>query len=119
VKNLKGDKAKVTWGDQTKEFSKAQLEAGINLPAEFEKTPFDASFKKFSSAVGAKQAFETGMIKDFVTKFRSYANDIKEDPELGAALATVKTRLGMRHAVLEEKSRKALQPVRHTIVVSE
>ncbi len=119
VKGVKGDKAKVTWGDETKEFSKAQLEKGINLAAEFEKTPFDGAFKKFSSAVGAKQAFETGMIKDFVTKFRNYAADIKEDPELGTALATVKTRLGMRHAVLEEASRKALQPVRHTILVAE
>ena len=62
---------------------------------------------------------QTPAHKDFVAKFRSYANDIKEDPELGAALATVKTRLGMRHAVLEEKSRKALEPVRHTITVTQ
>jgi hypothetical protein len=118
VKNVSGDKAKVTWGGATKEFSKAQLEQGINLAAAFEQTPFDAAFRKFSSAVGAKQAFETSMIKDFVTKFRSFAADMKADPELAAALNTAKTRLGIRHSVLEAESRKALQPVRHTIVVA-
>jgi hypothetical protein len=118
VKNLKSEKAKVAWGEQSKEFSREQLEKGVNLAAEFQSTPFDAAFKKFSQAVGAKQAFETGMIKDFVTKFRSYAADMKADPELGAALQTVKTRLGARHAVLEAESRKALQPVRYTISVT-
>jgi hypothetical protein len=118
VKNLGADKAKVAWDGQTKEFTKAQLEKGINLAAEFQETPFDAAFKKFNAAVGSKQAFETGMIKDFVTKFRSFAADMKADPELAAALATVKTRLGIRHSVLESESRKALQPVRHTIVVT-
>lgn len=118
VKNLKGDKAKVTWGAQSKDFTKAQLEAGINLAAEFDQTPFDSAFKKYMQAVGAKQAFETGMIKDFVTKFRSYAADIKADPELGTALNTVKTRLGVRHAALEADARKSLTPVKHTITVT-
>ena len=118
VKNLKNDKATVAWGEQTKGFSKEQLEKGINLAAEFEKTPFDAAFKKFMQAVGSKQAFETGMIKDFVTKFRTYAADMKADPELGAALNTVKVRLGARHAVLESEARKTLEPVRYTITVT-
>lgn len=118
VANLSAPKAKVTWGAQTKEFSKEQLEKGINLAAEFEQTPFDDAFKKFTKAVGSKQAFETGMIKDFVTKFRTYATEAKEDPELGAALNTVKTRLGARQAKLEEDSRKALVPVKHTISVA-
>jgi lysophospholipase L1-like esterase len=119
VKNLSGEKAKVTWGEQTKEFTKAQLEKGINLATEFEQTPFDAAFKKYVGAVGSKQAFETGMIKDFVTKFRSYAADMKADPELAAALNAVKTRLGIRHSALEAESRKSLQPVRHTLVVTQ
>jgi hypothetical protein len=119
VKNLSAEKAKVTWGEQSKDFTKEQLEKGINLAAEFEQTPFDAAFKKFVSAVGSKQAFETGMIKDFVTKFRSYAADMKMDPELGAALNTVKTRLGIRHSVLEAESRKSLQPVRHALTVTQ
>jgi hypothetical protein len=31
----------------------------------------------------------------------------------------VKTRLGVRHSVLEKESRKALVPIRHTIAVTE
>lgn len=117
VKNVAGDKAKVTWGGESKEFSKAQLEQGINLAAEFTKTPFDGAFNGYMSAVGSKQSFETGLIKDFVTKFRNYAGEMKADPELGAALAKVKERLSARHAVLETESRKALVPVKHTITV--
>lgn len=117
VKNLSGEKAKVTWGGESKEFPRAQLEAGINLAAEFAKTPFDEAFFKYMGAVGNKQAFETGLIKDFVTKFRNYSADIKADPELGTAFATLKTRLGARHAALEMESRKALVPVKHTISV--
>jgi lysophospholipase L1-like esterase len=117
VKNVAGEKAKVTWGTQSKEFTKAQLELGINLAAEFSETPFDGPFKKYMSAVGKKQAFETGMIKDFVTKIRTYAPDIQADPELGAAFETLKTRLGARHAALETESRKSLVPVKHTITI--
>ena len=36
----------VTWGEQTKEFTKEQLAAGINLAAEFDKTPFDKPVRR-------------------------------------------------------------------------
>lgn len=117
VKNVSGDKAKVTWGGETKEFTKEQLEQGVNLAAEFSKTPFDGAFAAYMKGVGTKQSFETGLIKDFVTKFRNYSGDIKADPELGAAFAKLKERLGVRHAALEAESRKALVPVKHTITV--
>src|SRR5262245_49795687 len=39
VKNLDTPKGVVTWGSQTKEFTKEQLAAGINLAAEFDATP--------------------------------------------------------------------------------
>jgi lysophospholipase L1-like esterase len=117
VKNVAGEKAKVTWSGETKEFTKAELEKGVNLAAEFTKTPFDGAFNSYMGAVGTKQAFETGLIKDFVTKFRTYNNDIKADPELGEAFAKLKERLGARHAKLEADSRKALVPVKHTITV--
>jgi lysophospholipase L1-like esterase len=117
VKNVAGAKAKVTWGAESKEFSKEQLEKGINLAAEFSATPFDKDFAAYMNAVGTKQAFETGLIKDFVTKIRNYNKDIQADPELGTAFGKLKERLGARHATLEAASRKALVPVKHTITV--
>jgi lysophospholipase L1-like esterase len=119
VSNIHGDKAKVTWGAETKEFTKEQLSKGVNLAAEFATTPFDSAFKNYMSAVGKKQGFETGMIKDFVTKFRGFGADVKEQPELGAALDAVKKQLGLRQASLDDAARKGLVPVKHTIEIKE
>lgn len=119
VSNLSGDKAKVTWGVGTKEFTKEQLSKGVNLAAEFAMTPFDGAFKNYMSAVGKKQGFETAMIKDCVTKFRGFAGDVKEQPELGNALDALKKQLGVRQAALDDAARKVLVPVRHTIEIKE
>ncbi len=117
VKNLGKDKAKVTWGGESKEFTKEQLEQGVNLAAEFTKTPFDTAFLGYMNAVGSKQSFETGLIKDFITKIRTFSNEVKEDQQLASAFATVKERLGARQATLEANSRKTLVPVKYTITV--
>ncbi|MEK0448149.1 MAG: hypothetical protein RL088_417 [Verrucomicrobiota bacterium] len=119
VSNLSGDKAKVTWGGGTKEFTREQLSKGVNLAAEFATTPFDGAFKNYMSAAGKKQGFETGMIKDFVTKFRGFAGDVKEQPELGNALDALKKQLGLRQAALDDAARKVLVPIRHTIEIKE
>ncbi len=117
VKNLSSAKAKVTWGAETKEFTKEQLTAGINLAAEFIKTPFDAAFSTFMNAVGNKQAYETPMIKGMVTNFRSFTADAKTDPEFGAALETLKKKMISKQQVLDADARKALVPVKHSIKV--
>lgn len=119
VANLSGEKAKVSWGTETKEFTSAQLATGVNLAAEFATTPFDGAFKAYMGGVGKKQAFETAMIKDFVTKFRGFAGDVKAQPELGDALDAVKTQMGTRHDALDAEARKSLVPLKHTIVVTE
>jgi hypothetical protein len=53
----------VTWGSETKTFSKEALAAGINLAAEFEGHPLAAAFEKIWKSVGAKQDYETRQIK--------------------------------------------------------
>lgn len=117
VKNLSSAKAKVTWGTESKEFTKEQLAAGINLAAEFTKTPFDAAFAKFMNAVGAKQSYETPMIKGMVTNFRSFVSDAQSDPEFGAALETLKKKMLSKQKALDEEARKALVPVKHSLKV--
>jgi hypothetical protein len=118
VKNLSAEKAKVTWGEESKEFTRAQLESGINLAAEFSKTPFDAQFKKLVQAVGAKQNFETPMIKSMVTSYRQFSNEAKDDPELASAFAKVSERLTVRQQQLDKDMRKTIVPVKHTIAVT-
>ena len=119
VLNLTGAKAKVTWGSHSKEFSREQLEGGVNLAAEFTQTPFDAAFADLSNALAAKQAFETLMIKTLVTNFRSFATEAKEEPEFGAALEVLKKKLMEKHTRLDADVRKFIKPVTHTIKVEE
>lgn len=117
VKNLNSTKAKVTWGEVSKEFSREQLEKGVNLAAVFFPTPFDSQFRKVLDAVGAKQNFETAMIKNTVTGFRQYSREAQEDQELAAAFAKVGERLFARQQQLDALVRQALVPVKHTILV--
>ena len=63
VRNLEAGQAEVTWGAITKTFPKAELENGINFAVEFLDNPFSAPFQELDRAVGAKQNFETQMIK--------------------------------------------------------
>jgi lysophospholipase L1-like esterase len=117
VKNLKTAKAKVTWGADSKEFTKEELTAGINLAAAFEKTPFDTAFVQLVIAVNAKQAYETSMIKGMITNFRNFANDAKNDAEFAAALSTLKEKMVAKQKKLDAEAHAKLVPVKHTIKV--
>jgi lysophospholipase L1-like esterase len=117
VKDLEAPKAKVTWGSGTKEFTKEQLETGINLMAEFSATPFDESFQKLMEVVAMKQQFETNSIKSLVTNFRLFAGEAQSDAELAAAFETIRKRVAAKHAEYHASARKRIQPVKHTLKV--
>lgn len=117
VSGLSSARAKVTWGDATMEFTREQLEAGINLAAVFPATPFDASFRTVMEAVAAKQAYETVSIKNLVTHFRLFAEDAKTDAEFAAALATIRKKVADKHAKLDAAVRTHLKPVKHRVKI--
>jgi len=117
VKGLSSARAKVTWGDVSKEFTKEQLAGGVNLAAEFEKTPFDGAFAALVAAVGQKQEFETRAIKNLVTHFRQFAKDAAADEEFAVALDVIKKKVSEKQASLDGAAREKLQPVKHTILV--
>jgi lysophospholipase L1-like esterase len=119
VKNLGSAKAKVTWGAQGKEFSREQLETGVNLAAEFTKTPFDGAFANLSNAIALKESFETTLIKSLVTHMRVIAAEAAEEPKVAAALVKLKKKLGDEHARMDANVRKQVVPVTHTIQVEE
>ena len=118
VANLNGSKAKVEWGTQSKEFTKEQLTAGINLAAEFTVTPFDGNFGEYLNRVAGKQNYETMLIKELVTKFRAFEGVAKEDPAVAAAFDTLRVKLSQRQKSLDDKAREALTPVKHTIKIT-
>ena len=117
VKDLDSPKAMVTWGSGTKEFTKEQLETGINLVSEFSATPFDESFQKLMEVVAMKQQFETNSIKSLVTNFRLFAEEAQSDAELAAAFETIRKRVDAKHAEYHASARKRIQPVKHTLKV--
>lgn len=117
VKGLSKDKAKVTWGNESKEFSKADLEKGINLAAEFTETPFNAPFNEFLGAIAAKQALETAMIKNMITHFRNFGQEAASDAEFAKALEVLKKKLTAKQIELDSNVHKHLKAVTHTITV--
>jgi lysophospholipase L1-like esterase len=118
VVSLNAPKARVTWGSQSKDFSKEQLTAGVNLTAEFDQTPFDDQFRNLVQTVGSKQNFETAMIKNMVTSFRLFGREAKDDGELANAFAAVGQRLAARQERLDAAVRAAIVPINHTLAVA-
>ena len=116
VTGLETGKARVTWGKESLEFSKEQLAAGVNLPAEFSKTPFDDAFAHLQGAVAEKQKFETFMIKQIVTDFRMIP-DIATDKETQQAAGVLTKKLMNRWEQFDKAAHDQLQPVKHTLLV--
>jgi len=117
VKNLNTAKAKVTWGSESKEFTREQLSKGINLAAEFVKNPFSESFKSVLDTIARKQNFETLAIKSMITNFRQFANESKSDAELAGALKATYKSLMARQAELDKAAHQAVIPVKYSLAV--
>jgi len=119
VRNLKSDKAKVSWGSASKTFTREQLVKGINLAAEFLDNPFSEPFRKVDEAVAKKQGYETFLIKESNRALSGVERNLGDDAEVAAAVKTLKGKLLTRHDALAAAVRAALVPVKHTIVVAE
>ena len=97
----------VTWGEQTKHFTAAQISAGINLAKEFDNSPLVPAFQKVQDAVAKKQAYETRQIKELVHGAEGAA-----DMEATFAL-TEKVRAKLAATVAD-----SLKPVEHSLVLT-
>ena len=69
--------------------------------------------------MAAKQAFETVMIKSFVTSIPRLAQAMGNDPESAAALNARRAKMWERQAKPAADVRAAVAPVRHTLVIAE
>ncbi len=97
---------KVTWGDQSRSYTAAELAAGVNLAADFAVNPFSEAFEKVDAAVAAKQNYETRQIKDLFhgPEGTTYAD--------ATAFLTEEVREPLVEAV-----KNAFVPVTHTIQI--
>jgi hypothetical protein len=116
VRHLKAPKARITWGERTKEFSAADLEHGINLAAEFLQNPFVPAFAAVDRSVIEKQTFETEFIGHYLF---GQPGLLKAMPAKASALRMIDTGFREVHAEMLENCRRSVKPVTHTIKVEE
>lgn len=96
----------ITWGNQPRLYSAAQLAQGVNLAADFEVNPFSDSFRKVEAAVLAKQEYETKQIKS-----------IFHGPEGKANLEAAVTKTEAERAPLAAAILAAFVPVTHVLKI--
>ncbi len=105
VSHLDAPSAKVTWGSETRLFTRDQLMKGVNLPEEFSHTPFDTPFARGMQAIADKQEFENYMIKG-TSNYNGNDNGGNFDANMIAI-----------HDQKDAAVKAVLIPVRHTIVI--
>jgi lysophospholipase L1-like esterase len=117
VKNLDAPKAKVTWGGASKSFPREELEKGVNLMDHFFENPFTEPFRKLEGLVGAKQNYETVIIKQGITFFPRLADTLDRDKAAVEALEAVRKQAYEKQDRLHAACRAAVVPVKHAILV--
>lgn len=96
----------VTWGESTRTYPAAELEAGVNLAKDFETHPLLPAFKKVWDAVQAKQDYETRQIKMLV-----------HGPEGAADREATFALTGKVHAKLAKAVADSKKPAGHVITI--
>ena len=114
VKNAPAEKLKVTWGAESREFTAKQLEAGINLAAEFLNNPFSEPFARAEASIRQQQEFETPAIKGLVTVLPRWQTMLPGESELIRQLRDDVEKLSV---TLRKASRAAVVPVKHTLKI--
>jgi lysophospholipase L1-like esterase len=126
VKNLGAEQGKVTWGGQSKVYTRADLEKGVNLAADFANNPFVPAFNKVVNAVAQKQWYETTLVKQLLTQQPGYLANLrnflpKDAPEVATLTATyesINKQLWAREEKQMDDVIAAVVPVKHTITIS-
>ena len=96
----------VSWGGESHEYSAAQLEAGVNLAADFTDHPLVATFRKIWDAAARKQAYETRQMKELM-----------HGPEGGTDMEATVELSEKVHQKLVGALRAVVSPVEHVIEI--
>ncbi|MES2308180.1 MAG: SGNH/GDSL hydrolase family protein [Verrucomicrobiota bacterium] len=117
VKNAPAPKLSVKWGDQSKTYSREDLEKGINLADEFIPNPFNDSFDKMSEQILQKEAYETDWIKTIYRGFRVLGQKFPGDQEVAAATSVLDKKAGEKWNSYSKEIKASVKPINHTIIV--
>jgi lysophospholipase L1-like esterase len=97
----------IKWGTVAREFTAAELTAGIHLAVEFPANPFCEAFDRVDNAVAAKQAYETIQVKS-----------IFHGPEGKADFDKVVVETEAMRKPLADAITTSMQPVTHTLEIT-
>jgi lysophospholipase L1-like esterase len=114
VTGLGAPKAKVTWGKDSREYSAAELEKGVNLAADFLDNPFSEPFRQIEGAIFQKQQMETPLVKQAMNTLPTY---VKLVPEEKAAFERVAEALVKKDVDARAACASAVKPVAHTLAI--
>jgi lysophospholipase L1-like esterase len=112
VKGLGSDKAKVTWGVESKVFARERLEKGINLAAEFLDNPFSEPFQKIEDKVAAQQLGEVALVKKQMNTIGALREMASQEKEALDRLSAVLVKRGQE---ARDVPAQAVAPVKHVI----
>ncbi len=114
VKGGNAEKYTVTWGKESKTFTKEQLATGINLAAEFLDNPFSGPFQNAQKVIQNQQNFETPLVKDLLTKLPSFKAMLPDEKE---AFDKIAASAVQRDGDLAKASAAAVMPVPHSLKI--
>ncbi len=114
VTNIGATKAKVTWGVDSREYSAADLEKGVNLAADFLGNPFSEAFRTVEGAIFQKQNMETPLVKQAMNNLPTYAALV---PEEKAVFERVADALVKKDVDARAEVTAAVKPITHTLVI--
>jgi hypothetical protein len=99
-------KYSVKWGAESREYSAEQLQAGVNLAADYIEHPLVAPFKKIWDAAARKQSYETRQMKELM-----------HGPEGGTDMEATVELTEKVHAKLAAALERSVKPVEHVIEI--
>ncbi len=114
VTNIGAAKAKVTWGTDSREYTAAELEKGVNLAADFLGNPFSEPFRQVEGAIFQKQNMETPLVKQAMNALPTYTKLV---PEEAAAFERVAQALIKKDVEARVSVTAAVKPVTHTVAI--
>lgn len=116
VKQLPTARATVTWGTATREFSREELEKGVNLAAEYLDNPFRDPFARVLGGVSSKEEKEHHLIKGFLHNLLG-VDLLGEDAEAKAAAEVLRQQIMKRLDKAQGDVQALVVPVKHTITI--
>lgn len=115
VTNIGAPKAKVAWGPDSREYTAAELEQGVNLAADFLGNPFSEAFRQVEGAIFQKQQMETPLVKQAMNSLPAYLRLLPEEKPTFERIAEA---LVKKDVTARAEAAAAVKPVAHTLVIT-